>query len=72
MVSYAVDGSVVPGSAAVANPSGLIAALSERCMRELSRDVRKRVIDAKQRGLIDRHVDQLENLPEVDDITDWR
>ena len=49
---YAVDGSIVPGSAAVANPSALIAALSERCMREMSRDVRKRVIAAKQRGLI--------------------
>jgi cholesterol oxidase len=67
---YAVDGSVVPGSAAVANPSGLIAALSERCLRQMSRDVRKRVIDAKKRGLIDQRF-EVENLPDPDDVTDW-
>jgi choline dehydrogenase-like flavoprotein len=68
---YAVDGSIVPGSAAVANPSALIAALSERCMREMSRDVRKRVLAAKLRGLINKALDQLANLPDVDDVTDW-
>jgi cholesterol oxidase len=68
---YAVDGSIVPGSAAVANPSALIAALSERCMREMSRDVRKRVIAAKQSGLITWGAGQLNDLPEVDDVADW-
>jgi hypothetical protein len=37
----------------------------------MSLDVRKRVIDAKKRGLIDRRFNQLDNLPTVDDITDW-
>lgn len=68
---YAVDGSIVPGSAAVANPSGLIAALSERCMKEMSRDVRKRVLDAKKRGLITWRADQLADTLDVDDISDW-
>ena len=58
-------GSIVPGSAAVTNPSGLIAALSERCMREMSQDVRKRVLEAKLRGLITWGADQCSNLPDV-------
>ena len=68
---YAVDGSIVPGSAAVANPSALIAALSERCMREMSLDVRKRVLAAKLRGqLATPGLDQL--LHQLfDDVTDW-
>jgi choline dehydrogenase-like flavoprotein len=68
---YAVDGSIVPGSAAVANPSGLIAALSERCMKEMSRDVHKRAIDAKNAGLITKGADQLADKLDVDDVTDW-
>lgn len=68
---YAVDGSVVPGSAAVANPSALIAALSERCMRQMSPDIRRRVLAAKLRGLINRRLDQLGNLPDIDDVSDW-
>jgi cholesterol oxidase len=68
---YAVDGSIVPGSAAVANPSALIAALSERCMREMSQDVRKRVIAAKQRGQINWRANELDDLPAIDDVSDW-
>ncbi|MEY4575554.1 MAG: hypothetical protein RL701_257 [Pseudomonadota bacterium] len=68
---YAVDGSIIPGSAAVANPSGLIAALAERCMRELSRDVRKRAKDAKKTGQISWRADQVEEALDVDDVTDW-
>lgn len=68
---YAVDGSIVPGSAAVANPSGLIAALAERCMREMSKDVRKRAKEAHKRGLITRGGNEVASAPEVDDITDW-
>lgn len=36
---YAVDGSVVPGASAVANPSLLITALAERCMDHLTPEV---------------------------------
>ncbi|HKP60248.1 MAG TPA: GMC family oxidoreductase N-terminal domain-containing protein [Polyangiales bacterium] len=68
---YAVDGSIVPGSAAVANPSGLIAALSERCMKEMSNDIRKRAKDARKAGLITKKGDALDKSVEVEDITDW-
>jgi cholesterol oxidase len=68
---YAVDGSIVPGSAAVANPSGLIAALSERCMKEMSKDVRKRAKDAQKRGLIGQRAAELDSSLDVDDIEDW-
>ena len=68
---YAVDGSIIPGSAAVANPSGLIAAMAERCMQQMSKDVRKRVIAAKKAGQISRNAEGLENLPEVEDVDGW-
>lgn len=67
---YAVDGSIVPGSAAVANPSALIAALSERCMKELSKDLRKRVLAARQSGQINWHAEQCDDTLDVDDIDD--
>jgi hypothetical protein len=40
-------------------------------MREMSRDVRKRVIDAKKRGLLTWGQGHLNDLPDVDDVTDW-
>jgi cholesterol oxidase len=33
---YAVDGSIVPGATAVANPSMTIAAMAERCMKKIA------------------------------------
>jgi cholesterol oxidase len=68
---YAVDGSIVPGSAAVANPSGLIAALAERCMKEMSKDVRKRAKDARKRGQLTRGGAEVDSAAEIDDVEDW-
>ena len=36
---YAVDGSIIPGSSALANPSLLIASLAERCMERIVGDI---------------------------------
>lgn len=68
---YAVEGSIVPGSAAVANPSALIAALSERCMNQMAKDVRKRVKDARKQQKITWRGEDCDNLPEVDDVDGW-
>ncbi|HKU38600.1 MAG TPA: GMC oxidoreductase, partial [Polyangiales bacterium] len=68
---YAVDGSIVPGSAAVANPSGLIAALAERCMKEMNKDVRKRVKDAAKAGQITKGAAEAASAPEIDDVDDF-
>jgi choline dehydrogenase-like flavoprotein len=67
---YAVDGSIVPGSAAVANPSGLIAALAERCMHQMSKDVKKRVKQARKRGVITWRAEDCDRVSEADDVED--
>lgn len=63
---YAVDGSIVPGAAAASNPTGLIAALAERCMKEMRKDVRKRVIAAKRRGQL-----SCDDPLDVEDVSGW-
>jgi cholesterol oxidase len=68
---YAVDGSIVPGSAAVANPSGLIAALSERCMKELTKDLRKRIKDARKAQQITWRAEDCDNISETEDVEDF-
>jgi cholesterol oxidase len=68
---YAVDGSIVPGSAAVANPSALIAALAERCMKEMSNDVRKRAKDARKAGQLTQGGAAVDSAAEIDDVAGW-
>jgi hypothetical protein len=48
----------------------LIAALSERCMKELSKDLRKRVLAARKNGQINWHAEQCDDTLDVDDIAD--
>lgn len=40
---YAVDGSIIPGSAAATNPSGLISSMAERCMKQIASDIAARL-----------------------------
>jgi cholesterol oxidase len=38
---YAVDGSIIPGAAAVTNPSVLISAMADRCMAKIANDIKR-------------------------------
>jgi hypothetical protein len=55
----------------VANPSALIAALAERCMKEMSKDVRKRAKDARKAGQLTKGGAAVDSPAEIDDVADW-